>query len=92
MSRTYGLEKFSHLEDKIYRTIDQVKRERRERESLEHELERIRAELATAIGDKQHLEKQIQRLMSERDSIKLKIESMLQTVRVLDLEAGSAGK
>lgn len=92
MSRTFGLEKFSHLEDKIYRTIDQVKRERRERESLERELESLRGQLAAAASDRQHLEKQIQRLMHERDSIKLKVESMLQTVNALDLETRSSAK
>ena len=86
MSRSYGLEKFTHLEDKIYRTIDQVRRERRERDSLQRELEGARTELAAAASEKQQLEKQVQRLISERDSIKLKIESMLQTVKVLDLE------
>ena len=86
MSRSYGLEKFTHLEDKIYRTIDQVRRERRERDSLQRELESVRTELAAAASEKQLLEKQVQRLISERDSIKLKVESMLQTVKVLDLE------
>ena len=38
MSAIYGLEKFSHLEDKIYRTIEQFKRERQEREALEREV------------------------------------------------------
>ena len=88
----YGLEKFSHLEDKIYRTIEQVKRERREREVLEGEIEQLRAELAAAATDKQNLEKQIQRLVSERDSIRVKVESMLQAVNILERETEAAGK
>jgi len=87
----YALEKFSHLEDKIYRTIDQFKRERRDREVLEREVEELRSELAAAATEKQQLEKQIQRLLNERDSIKLKVESMLQAVNKLDLESEAAG-
>jgi chromosome segregation ATPase len=88
----YGLEKFAHLEDKIYRTIEQVKRERREREALEREIEGLREQLAQADGEKQQLEKQMQRMINERDSIKLKVESMLQAVNTLELETDGAGK
>jgi len=85
----YSLEKFSHLEDKIYRAIDQFKRERRERELLQREMEALRGQLAIATREHQQLEKQLQRLLSERDSIKLKVESMLQTVSKLESESGS---
>ena len=37
-----GLEKFSHLEDKIYRTIELTKTLRQEKESLEKELSAMR--------------------------------------------------
>ena len=46
VSAIYGLEKFSHLEDKIYRTIEQFKRERQEREALEREVLSLRRELS----------------------------------------------
>ena len=36
-----GLEKFSHLEDKIYRTIELTKTLRQEKENLEKELSLI---------------------------------------------------
>jgi len=91
VSRMYALEKFSHLEDKIYRTIDQFKRERRDREALEAEIQQLRSDLATASSEKQQLERQIQRLLNERDSIKLKVESMLSAVNKLDLESEAAG-
>ena len=37
-----GLEKFSHLEDKIYRTIELTKTLRQEKEGLERELASVR--------------------------------------------------
>src|SRR5687767_8745993 len=76
VSGIYGLEKFSHLEDKIYRTIEQFKRERQERESLEREVLSLRRELSQLTDEKERLEIQVERLLSERDTIKLKVEAM----------------
>ncbi len=93
MSGIYGLEKFSHLEDKIYRTIEQFKRERQEREALEREVKGLRREATRASDDKVRLEQQVERLLAERDAIKLKVEGMLDAIAVLDVEAakGSGG-
>jgi chromosome segregation ATPase len=92
MSGIYGLEKFSHLEDKIYRTIEQFKRERQERESLEREVLSLRRELSQVSDEKERLEIQIERLLAERDTIKLKVEAMLDAIAVLDLEPAEAKK
>lgn len=86
MSAIYGLEKFSHLEDKIYRTIEQFKRERQEREALEREVLSLRRELGRTSDDKERLELQVERLLSERDAVKLKVEGMLDAIAVLDVE------
>jgi chromosome segregation ATPase len=87
VSAIYGLEKFSHLEDKIYRTIEQFKRERQEREALEREVQNLRRELSRATDDKERLESQVERLLTERDAIKLKVEGMLDAIAILDAEA-----
>ncbi|HYP28064.1 MAG TPA: hypothetical protein VE262_15220 [Blastocatellia bacterium] len=92
MSGIYGLEKFSHLEDKIYRTIEQFKRERQERESLEREVLTMRRELTQLSDEKERLELQVERLLNERDTIKLKVEAMLDAIAVLDLEPAEAAK
>jgi len=92
VSGVYGLEKFSHLEDKIYRTIERFKRERQEREVLEAEVASLRRELGRLSDDKERAEAQIQRLASERDEIKAKVESMLEAIAVLDLETAEAAK
>ena len=91
MSGIYGLEKFSHLEDKIYRTIEQFKRERQEREALEREVIGLRREVSRASDDKERLEQQIDRLLTERDAIKLKVEGMLDAIAVLDGETAKSG-
>jgi len=78
-----GLEKFSHLEDKIYRTIELTKTLRQEKEELERQLARVR----NVSGDKQQLVQQVERLLAERELIKLKVEAMLDAVAAIDPEA-----
>jgi chromosome segregation ATPase len=92
VSGIYGLEKFSHLEDKIYRTIEQFKRERQERESLEREVLSLRREMSQLGDEKERLALQVERLLNERDTIKLKVEAMLDAIAVLDLEPAEASK
>ena len=82
-----GLEKFSHLEDKIYRTIELTKTLRQEKEALERELTSIRRELGGLLDEKERLETHVERLLAERDTIRLKVEAMLDAIAVLDPEA-----
>ena len=82
-----GLEKFSHLEDKIYRTIELTKTLRQEKEALERELASVRRELGALLDEKDRLEGQVERLLSERDTIRTKVEAMLDAIAVLDPEA-----
>jgi chromosome segregation ATPase len=81
-----GLEKFSHLEDKIYRTIELTKTLRQEKEGLEREIASIRREIGSMLNEKERLENQVERLLSERDTIRMKVEAMLDAIAVLDPE------
>jgi chromosome segregation ATPase len=81
-----GLEKFSHLEDKIYRTIELTKTLRQEKEGLEREVATIRRELGTLLNEKERLENQLERILSERDTIRMKVEAMLDAIATLDPE------
>lgn len=82
-----GLEKFSHLEDKIYRTIELTKTLRQEKEALEREIASTRRELGGLLDEKERLETHVERLLAERDAIRLKVEAMLDAIAVLDPEA-----
>ena len=84
MSVTYGLEKFAHLEDKIYRTVEQFKREREERQVLEQEMTILRGDLGRLTEDNARLESQMERLLAERDVIRRKVETMLDAIALLD--------
>ncbi|MGI9066845.1 MAG: hypothetical protein ACR2HX_10635 [Pyrinomonadaceae bacterium] len=81
-----GLEKFSHLEDKIYRTIELTKTLRQEKESLEKELSLMRRNRGSVSNEQQRLEKQVEALLAERDIIRSKVEAMLDAVAALDPE------
>ncbi len=81
-----GLEKFSHLEDKIYRTIELTKTLRQEKDDLERKLSMVR----NLGGDKQQLLAQIERLLAEREAIRVKVEAMLEAVAAADPEIAEA--
>ncbi len=85
-----GLEKFSHLEDKIYRTIELTKTLRQEKESLERDVAAARRELSSLHDEKERLETQVERLLSERDTIRMKVEAMLDAIAVLEPEMAEA--
>lgn len=85
-----GLEKFSHLEDKIYRTIEFAKTMREEKEQLEREVISLRKTASDAVAERAELEEKIAVLLSERDSIQLKVEAMLDAMTVIDTDVAAA--
>ena len=86
MNGTAGMDKFAHLEDKIYLTIEFAKRIREEKDQLENELSNLRLSNADLVNEKERLEGKVKELMSERDAIQLKIEAMLDAITVIEPE------
>ena len=86
MAGLSGLEKFSHLEDKIYRTIELTKSLRQENEALEKELSLMRHDMGSVLNEKERLESQVEKLLAERETIRTKVEAMLDAVAALDPE------
>lgn len=86
MAASNGLEKFSHLEDKIYRTIEVTKALRQEKEDLERQLA-----TANGSGGSMHdLAAQIDHLLAEREAIRTKVQAMLEAVAAADPEVAEA--
>ncbi|MGQ0762230.1 MAG: hypothetical protein ACT4OT_09505 [Acidobacteriota bacterium] len=75
-----GLEKFSHLEDKIYRTIELTRTLRQEKEELERQLANFRG------GGDEQLVTDVQRLLAERELIRTKVEKILDAIGRIDPE------
>jgi phytoene/squalene synthetase len=85
MATSNGLEKFSHLEDKIYRTIEVTKALRQEKEDLERQLAS-----AGAGGNMHDLAAQIDHVLAEREAIRAKVQAMLDAVAAADPEVAEA--
>ncbi len=86
MNGLAGMDKFSHLEDKIYLTIEFAKKMREEKDKLEGEMSSLRRENSELSEQNIKLEEKIEDLMSERDAIQLKIEAMLDAITVIEPE------
>ena len=72
MSGLAGMEKFSHLEDKIYLTIENVRKKmREEKEQIEREMNSLRHEVSSLLTEKTRLEEKVEDLLirTRRDSI-----------------------
>src|ERR1051326_6295906 len=83
-----GLEKFSHLEDKIYRTIELTKALRQEKEDLEREL----ATLRSREKSRHELVAENERLLAERDVIKTKVQRLLEKINAVEPEIAEASQ
>ena len=90
MNGLTGMEKFSHLEDKIYLTIEFAKKLREEKEKLESETVSLRRDSASLMAENTRLEEKIEKLLSERDAIQLKVEAMLDAMTTIDAEVAEA--
>ncbi len=90
MNALTGMEKFSHLEDKIYLTIEFAKKMRDEKDLFEREAATLRENTSAIIAENKELEEKIAALLSERDSIQLKVEAMLDAMTMIDSDVAAA--
>jgi FtsZ-binding cell division protein ZapB len=90
MNGLTGMEKFSHLEDKIYLTIEFAKKMREEKEKLEREMTSLRHEVSSLLAEKTRLEEKVEDLLSERDAIQLKVEAMLDAMTIIEPDVAEA--
>lgn len=90
MNALTGMEKFSHLEDKIYLTIEFAKKMREEKEQLEREATTLREKATQALSENRQLEEKVAVLLGERDEIQTKVEAMLDAIAVIDSTAAEA--
>ena len=76
---TTTFDKFDELEGRINRTVDLVKTTRQEKAAAERDLAAARSQIKM-------LERELEQLKQERDLIKNKVESMLDTLSELTEE------
>ena len=63
MNGLAGMEKFSHLEDKIYLTIENVRKLREEKERIEREMKSLRHEVSNLLSEKSRLEEKVEAML-----------------------------
>jgi hypothetical protein len=90
MNGLTGMEKFSHLEDKIYLTIEYAKKMREEKDRFETEVVALRRDSSLLAAENKTLQEKVALLLSERDSIQLKVEAMLDAMTIIDAEVAEA--
>jgi chromosome segregation ATPase len=73
---TSAFDKFDELEERIIRTIELVKTTRQEKANAEKELASARTEIKA-------LEREVEQLRRERDLVRIKVESLLETLSEL---------
>ena len=89
MTGLAGMEKFSHLEDKIHLTVQFVKKLREERDTLEKEADSLRLEIAALRAEKTKQQEKLDAFVSERNKIKSKVEHMLESINVIEPETAA---
>jgi chromosome segregation ATPase len=93
MNTLTGMERFSHLEDKIFLTVQYVKKLREERDALEKEADSLRLEIAALRAEKTKQREKIDAFTIERGKIKTRVEHMLESITVIEPEtAGLLGR
>lgn len=86
MTTLPGLEKFSHLEDKFYRTVELCKTLMQQCEQLQQENNSLKEQVSTLSSENILLNEKLNALDNEREEIRAKVESMLNAIAVIDSE------
>ena len=75
-----GLEKFTDLENKVYRTIELFKAVKLQKESLEKEVLKLKSQLEQTQAEGERLKQESIELKKERDLVKGKVETILKNL------------
>lgn len=80
-----GLEKFTDLENKVYRAIELFKAVKLQKELLEKEVLKMKSQLDHTQAENERLKQEAVELKKERELVKGKVESILQNLDRLAL-------
>jgi chromosome segregation ATPase len=80
-----GLERFGHLEDKLFRIVEGYKAVRKENETLRGETEKLKGELESFRQSEAALNKTIAGLQKEREELRERVEKALTVMATLEL-------
>ena len=75
-----GLEKFTDLENKVYRVIELFRAVKLQKESLEKDVLRIKSQLDQILAENDLLKTEMLEYKREKDLVKDKLEAILQNL------------
>jgi FtsZ-binding cell division protein ZapB len=80
-----GLERFSHLEDKIFRVVEAFKAIRKENETLQAENMKIKAEIEALRRNEAGVNQNLVQLQKEREALRERVEKALSLLATLEV-------
>jgi FtsZ-binding cell division protein ZapB len=80
-----GLERFSHLEDKIFRVVEAFKAIRKENETLQAENQKIKAEIEALHRNEAGVNQSLIQLQKEREALRERVEKALSLLATLEV-------
>lgn len=79
-----GIERFSHLEDKIYRVVEAFKTIRKENETLRAENSRLKTDLEARQAQEDSFNENMAALQKEREELRERVEKALSLLATLE--------
>jgi FtsZ-binding cell division protein ZapB len=80
-----GMERFSHLEDKIFRVVEAFKIIRKENETLQAENQKLRGEIDALSHNEAEYNQNLTQLQREREALRERVEKALSLLASLEV-------
>ena len=80
-----GLERFSHLEDKIFRVVEAFRAIRKENETLQAENQKIKGEIEALRRNEAGVNQSLIQLQKEREALRERVEKALSLLATLEV-------
>ncbi len=79
-----GLERFGHLEDKIFKVVEAFKTVRKENETLRSEIEKLKGEVESLQMNGLEVQDTLSNLKKEREQLRERVEKALTLLATLE--------
>ena len=81
-----GLERFGHLEDKIFRVVEAFKTIRKENDTLRQENAKLRADMEALRAKESNYNENLTHLQKEREQLRERVEKALGLLATLEMK------
>jgi len=80
-----GLERFSHLEDKIFRVVEAFKTIKKENETLQAESQKLKGEIEVLRRNEASYNHNLTQIQKEREALRERVEKALSLLATLEV-------